>query len=213
MVAVVGLHVGRPRRQVVAAHVGCYDAKARVREWLDLQPPAEPELREAVQQNDQRPFTHLDVMQAHVADVGVSFTKQCPVQIQGVDISSAHDSSSRSSVPALAGVSGRAQKSQWCIDEKSSSTTGPGVARDSTRSRCPNDGHGTSCDEGLPVAAKFAHAVRMLAASASWSAFKVAGTGVFGWSNRYWISDECVAIGGSAPGGANRCGAVSSLNW
>ena len=49
------------------------------REWLDLQPPAEPELREAVQQNDQRPFTRLDVMQAHVADVGVALTKLGPV--------------------------------------------------------------------------------------------------------------------------------------
>src|SRR5262245_28482620 len=81
MVGVVGLHVGWTRRQVVAAHVGCDDAKARVCEWLDLQPPAEPELREAVQQNDQRPFAHLDVVQAHVAEVGVALTKLCPVQI------------------------------------------------------------------------------------------------------------------------------------
>src|SRR5260370_2430146 len=89
MVAVVSLHVCRPRRQVVAAHVGCDDAKARVREWLDLQPPAEPELREAVQQNDQRPFTHLEVMQADVADVGVALTKFCPVQIHTCEASPA----------------------------------------------------------------------------------------------------------------------------
>ena len=45
----------------------------------------------------------------------------------------------------------------------------------------------------------------MVAASASWSASSVAGTGVFGWSNRYWISDECVAIGGNRAG---RCEAL-----
>src|SRR5262245_10396353 len=89
MVGVVGLHVGWTRRQVVAAHVGCDDAKARVREWLDLQSPAEPELREAVQQNDQRPFTHLDVMQAHIADVGRALTKLCPVQVHVCETSRA----------------------------------------------------------------------------------------------------------------------------
>jgi hypothetical protein len=41
-------------------------------------------------------------------------------------------------------------------------------------------------------------------ASLAWSALSVAGTGVFGWSNQYWISDECAAIGGNAPGGAKR---------
>jgi hypothetical protein len=106
MVGVVGLHVGRPRRQVVAAHVGCDDAKTRVCEWLDLPPPAEPELGEAVQQNDQRAFTHLDVMQAHIADVGVALTKLGPVQIHVVEASPAVGS-----CQLLAGISLRSRQS------------------------------------------------------------------------------------------------------
>jgi hypothetical protein len=51
----VGLEVLRLRGQVVATGVGGYYAKARRRERRDLQPPTEPELWEAVQQNDQRP--------------------------------------------------------------------------------------------------------------------------------------------------------------
>ena len=44
----------------------------------DLPPPAEPELREAVQQDDQRPVSRLDVMQLHVADVGVALPELGP---------------------------------------------------------------------------------------------------------------------------------------
>src|SRR6185437_6973871 len=65
----------RPRGQVVAAHVGRDDAEARRRERLDLPPPAVPELGEAVQQDDQRPLAGLDVVQLHVAGLGVAFTK------------------------------------------------------------------------------------------------------------------------------------------
>ena len=68
--------------------------------------------------------------------------------------------------------------------------------------------------DGLPSAANVAHAFCMVFASCCCVASSVAGTGVFGWSNRYWISDECVAIGGNPlSGGAIRCGAVPSSNW
>ena len=43
--------------EIVAALVGHQDAKASRRERLDLMPPAIPELREAMQQNDQRPVS------------------------------------------------------------------------------------------------------------------------------------------------------------
>ena len=76
LVGGVGRDAGRPRRQVVAAHVGCDDAKSRRRERCDLLPPAKPELREAVQQNDQRPIAGLDVMQPRVVvELGVALTK------------------------------------------------------------------------------------------------------------------------------------------
>ena len=74
LVGVVGRDAVRPRRQVVAAHVGRDDAESRRRERLDLQPPAVPELGEAVQQNDQRPLAGLDVMQSDIADLGVTLT-------------------------------------------------------------------------------------------------------------------------------------------
>ena len=66
------------RRQVVAAQVGRDHAETRRRERRDLQPPAVPELREAVQQDDQRPVAGLDVMQPHVADLGVALPKFGP---------------------------------------------------------------------------------------------------------------------------------------
>ena len=66
----------RLRRQVVAAQVGRDDAEARLHERFDLPPPAVPELREAVQQDDQRPVAGLDVVQHHVvADLGVPVAK------------------------------------------------------------------------------------------------------------------------------------------
>jgi hypothetical protein len=74
----VGLDASRPRRQVVAAQVWRDDSKARGRERRDLQPPAEPELREAVQQNEQGPIARLDVMQPYVADLGVTLPKLRP---------------------------------------------------------------------------------------------------------------------------------------
>ena len=66
------------RRQVVAAQVGCDHAETGRRERRDLQPPAVPELREAVQQDDQRPVPGLDVMEPHVADFGVALPKLDP---------------------------------------------------------------------------------------------------------------------------------------
>ena len=43
-----------------------------------------------------------------------------------------------------------------------------------------NDGQGSTRDDGLPVRAKRAQSVRMLAASAAWSAVSVAGNGGLG---------------------------------
>ena len=64
------------RRQVVAAQVGRDHPETGRRERRDLQPPAVPELREAVQQDDQRSVAGLDVMEPHlVADLGVALTK------------------------------------------------------------------------------------------------------------------------------------------
>jgi hypothetical protein len=57
-----------------APHVRRDDAEPRFGERVDLQPPAVPELGEAVQQHDQRPLACLDVVQLHVADVGVALT-------------------------------------------------------------------------------------------------------------------------------------------
>src|SRR5438034_2486713 len=58
--------------------VGGDHPKTRSSERLDLSPPTEPELREAVQQNDQRPLTGLDVMQALIADLGIAVAKFDP---------------------------------------------------------------------------------------------------------------------------------------
>jgi hypothetical protein len=85
------------------------------------------------------------------------------------------------------------------------------MTRDSGRAPGPKDSQGTAVDDGLRVAAEFAQAVHMPAASASWLALSVPERGVFGSSNRYRSSDQCVAIGGN-PGGANRCGTLPSLN-
>jgi len=67
----VGLEALWLRGQVVAARVRDDDAETRRRERRDLQPPPEPELREAVQQNDQRPVTGLDVVKGLITDPGV----------------------------------------------------------------------------------------------------------------------------------------------
>ena len=71
----VGLEALRLRRQVDAARVGRDDPKTSSRERRDLQPPTEPELWEAVQENDQRPVTCLDVVQALIADFGITLPK------------------------------------------------------------------------------------------------------------------------------------------
>src|SRR4051794_25223782 len=72
LVGAVSRYAGRLRGQVVAAGVRRDDPKARRGERRDLSPPAVPELGEAVQQDDQRPVTSLDVMQPHVAHLGVA---------------------------------------------------------------------------------------------------------------------------------------------
>src|SRR4029077_5473846 len=46
-------------------------------------PPAVPELREAMQQNDQRSLTGLHVMQSLVADLGVALTKLAACEVLG----------------------------------------------------------------------------------------------------------------------------------
>jgi len=62
--------------QIATPQVGRDYSVARFRERRDLQPPAVPELREAVQQDDQRPVAGLDVMELHVvADLGVALLK------------------------------------------------------------------------------------------------------------------------------------------
>ena len=106
-----------------------------------------------------------------------------------------------------------AQNEQWCAAAKSVSACGCGGTSDITCAPSLNDGQGSARDDGLPVAAKFAQAARMLAASVCWAAVRVAGYGAFGWSNRYGSSVPCVAMGGSTPGGATFTGAWSSLNW
>lgn len=70
-------------------------------------------------------------------------------------------------------------------------------------------GQGTAAVAGLPLAAKVAQEVRMLAANACWPTLNVPGSGAFGGLNRYWVSEERVAAGGS---GAKRSGVLLSLN-
>ena len=107
-----------------------------------------------------------------------------------------------------------AQNAQWCLAEKSVSICGWGGTSDSICALpVPSKaGQGTAADAGLPVAAKFAQAARMLAASTCWPTVSDAGKGALGRSNRYWGSEPWVATGGTSPSGAKICGAVSSLN-
>jgi hypothetical protein len=75
-VRAVGIDAGRPRREVVAAEVGRHDPKARLRERRDLKPPAEPELRKAVEENDEGALAGFDVVQLDaVADLRVAVTE------------------------------------------------------------------------------------------------------------------------------------------
>src|SRR5215831_19720547 len=77
-----------------------------------------------------------------------------------------------------------AQNEQWCAAAKSVVTCDCNGTSDSTRVPL-NDGQGRARDDGLPVPAKLAQSVRMLAASARWSFVSMAGYGAFGWSKRY----------------------------
>ena len=95
--------------------------------------------------------------------------------------------------------------------EKSVSTVGCGGTSDITEPPKPTDGQLSTAVDGFPVAAKLVQAARMVAARVCWSGLSVPGNGALGRSNRYWYSEECVAIGGSL-GPANRDGALSSLN-
>src|SRR6476660_2918435 len=83
-----------------------------------------------------------------------------------------------------------AQNEQWCAAAKSVVTFDCNGTSDSTLVPL-NDGQGRACDDGLPVPAKLAQSVRMLAASACWPALST--TGEFGRSNRYGSSAPCVA--------------------
>jgi hypothetical protein len=74
----VGLEPIWLRRKVVATRIRGDHPKTRLYERPDLSPPTEPELWEAVQQNDQRPFTGLDVMQALLADLRITLPKLDP---------------------------------------------------------------------------------------------------------------------------------------
>src|SRR5262249_3517385 len=72
---------------------------------------------------------------------------------------------------------------------------------------------GTADVDGSPLAAKFAQAARMAAASASWSALSGTWNGAPGSSKRDGSSDGCVATGGSRKfGGPTRPGARSAVN-
>src|ERR1700722_18338588 len=73
------------------------------------------------------------------------------------------------------------QNEQLCAAAKSVVTCDCSGTSDSTVVPL-NGGHGSARDDGLPVPAKRAQSVRMLAASACWSAVSV--TGVAGRSNR-----------------------------
>jgi hypothetical protein len=60
------------------------------------------------------------------------------------------------------------------------------------------EGHGTALVDGLPVAAKFDHAARMVAASCCWSALSGTWIGALGSSKRYGSSEPWVAAGSAA---------------
>src|SRR5215472_19320000 len=104
------------------------------------------------------------------------------------------------------------QNAQWCLAAKSVSTCGWGGTSESICALLLKAGQGTAADAGLPVAAKFAQAARILAASACWPVVSGAGKGTFGRSNRYCSSDACVATGGPSSVGAKSSGAWASLN-
>ena len=109
------------------------------------------------------------------------------------------------------GFCAASQNAQWWMAEESVSTIGRGDTSDITEPSKPIDGQLSTAVDGFPVAAKLVHALRKVAARVCWSGVSVPGNGVLGRSNRYWYSEECVAIGGSL-GPANRDGALSSLN-
>jgi hypothetical protein len=69
---VVGRHARGLRGEVVAAHIWCDDPKAGLGKGGDLVAPAVPELRKAVQEDDQGSLARFDVMQPHLVKVGVA---------------------------------------------------------------------------------------------------------------------------------------------
>src|SRR6516165_828715 len=103
---------------------------------------------------------------------------------------------------ALAACHPAAQNEQWCVAAKSVVTCDCSGTSDSTLVPL-NDGQGSARDDGLPLAAKLAQSVRMLAASACWP-----GSSTVGVLNRYGRSAPCVAKPRTIP----RTGAWSSLN-
>ena len=76
------------------------------------------------------------------------------------------------------------QNDTWCLDANPVSTRGWGVSRDMTRPVLLNAGQRSVTDEGLPVAAKLTHALRMVSASSSCSGLNGSCTHASGRSNR-----------------------------
>ena len=74
------LHLCRSVGKVETAHVGrhCVIIAAQI---LQLPLPAIPELRKAMQEQDQRPLSRMRVVQAHAVDAGVvvANSAQCAV--------------------------------------------------------------------------------------------------------------------------------------
>jgi hypothetical protein len=77
----VGGDAGRLRGEVVAAHVGRDHAEAGLGQGRDLVVPAVPELGKAVQQDDQRPLARFDVVEPHLAQLGVPVPQRAAVDL------------------------------------------------------------------------------------------------------------------------------------
>ena len=82
------------------------------------------------------------------------------------------------------GNSARGPKAAVVRTENCWSSWDCGDASDTTDEVRLNEGQCKAAVLGSPVAAKFAHALRMLAASVFWLASSGAANGAFGWSNR-----------------------------
>jgi hypothetical protein len=100
---VVGRHARGLRGEVVAAHIWCDDPKASLGKGGDLVAPAVPELRKAMQQDDQGSLTCFDVMQSHLVKVGIALP-----HIPGLNLSHVQPSIADSQTTFLARCASRA---------------------------------------------------------------------------------------------------------